>query len=91
MIGNEAVERAIDTQRAMLSLILRGLEPRLSAEERTAKSMLWPLSGIANCVSRVTARLPGATFATARVIHFEGEMKVKTNIKAGPNCQTCRA
>ena len=35
--------------------------------------------------------LASATFATARVIHFEGKMKVKTNIKAGPNCETCRA
>ena len=34
VIGNEAVERAIDTQREMLSLVLRGLEPRLSAKER---------------------------------------------------------
>ena len=38
VIGNEAVERAIDTQRAMLSLVLRGLEPRLSAEEREQRN-----------------------------------------------------
>src|SRR5215472_12145709 len=71
VIGNEAVERALDTQRAMLSLVLRGLEPRLSAEERQQRNQCSGLflGSLPNVVLRRRPLLVAWGEAIASLLH----------------------